>query len=99
LDQNRIKRYIVQIVMEIPTTPAMTRVAGHAYSWTAITPMTRAANVVAGRIGKKDVSALVSGLRAPFQSSTGGGESCEVSVVVDSHQHVGILRVTLVAGK
>jgi hypothetical protein len=96
LDQCRIERYGVQIVVEKRATPTVSRVAGRPDSGRALAPMARAANVNTGWIGKKDVGPSALTLRSALQSSTSGRQGRQIRIIIDSHQHIGILRVLLI---
>jgi hypothetical protein len=54
------------------------------------------ADVVAGRISQKDVSAFISALRVSLQPSTCGRQLSEISVIIDGDQHIRILRILFV---
>jgi len=59
--------------------------------------MADTADVRAGRIGEKDVGALVATMRSALESPTGSRERGEVGIVIYRDQHVGIFRIVLVS--
>jgi hypothetical protein len=98
-DQSRIERDNVQIVMQKGTTPAMPGIARGADSRVTLAPLTGPADASAGWIGKENVSALVPALCPPLQSSPGARQCCQISIVIDGDQHIGVLRIFLISGE
>jgi hypothetical protein len=98
LDQDRIERHGVKIVVQEGSAPTVTRITGHPDPRSALAPMAGTTDVAPGRIGQKDVSALASTLSPALESSTGSRERNQVGIIIDCNKEVGILRVMFVSG-
>ena len=95
-DQRCIEGHVIKIVVQVRATTAMARITRHTFPWVALAPVADAANVIARRISQEDVSAFISALRVPLQSSACGRQRREIGVIIHSDQQIRILWIFFV---
>src|SRR4029077_13419209 len=78
LDQGRVEHHGVKIIVQKGAPPPVPCVARCPDTGVAFTPMTSTTDVVARRIGEKDVGAFVAALRSTLQYSTGSRQGREI---------------------
>lgn len=79
--------------MEKSAPAAMARVTRGADSWAALAPMADTADILAGWIGQKYVSAFISALSVTFQPSPRRRQRREIGVIIYNDQNVRVLWV------
>ena len=95
-DQRCIEGHVIKIVVQVRATTAMARVTRHTFPWVALAPVADAANVIARRISQEDVSAFISALRVPLQSSACSRQRLKIGIIIHSDQQIRILWILFV---
>lgn len=83
------------IVVEMWSSPAMTRIAGLPDAGPTVLPSTSPSDVVAALVREKHVGSSIEALDVPLQPPRVHGQRRQVSVLGDDHKHVDVFRIRL----
>lgn len=94
-DDASAQRHRIKIVVEMWSSPAMTRIAGLPDARPTVLPSTSPSDVVAALVREKHVGSSIEALDVPLQPPRVPGQRRQVSVLGDDHKHVDVFRIRL----
>jgi len=77
--------------MQVWPSPAVPRVTGRSFAWSALAPTTHAPKVLTARVGEEDVRRQIESLESSHEATRMNREDTQIGVVIDRDQEIDVL--------